>query len=229
MLHGYGSTGKSFEIAGVPGLLDEGISEGEIPLCIMIFPSDGHPQKAGWWSGAYAQMLNEDLVREVDRTLRTVDSREYRFLAGESMGGYGAVVNGLNHTDTFGNIAEFSGALGIADAAEHLTMIRMENVFGPGLKLFEDGRLNPFRLAEQVLEEERPRIFMCCGSEDRLLEVNQRFYEAIKDSYDVTVKWGDGAHEYQYWNERLKDMFVWFCEADMKNGFFMGRDGNDFC
>lgn len=70
---------------------------------------------------------------------------------------------------------------------------------------------------------------MCCGSEDRLLEVNQRFYEAIKDSYDVTVKWGDGAHEYQYWNERLKDMFVWFCETDMKNGFFMGRDGNDFC
>jgi hypothetical protein len=37
MLHGYGSTGKSFEIAGVPGMLDEGIASGQIPPCIVIF------------------------------------------------------------------------------------------------------------------------------------------------------------------------------------------------
>lgn len=111
MLHGYGSTGKSFEIAGVPELLDEGISEGDIPLCIMIFPSDGHPQKAGWWSGAYAKMLNEDLVREVDSTLRTVGSRDYRFLAGESMGGGGAYLNALNNPDLYGGVLDMYGAL----------------------------------------------------------------------------------------------------------------------
>ena len=124
MLHGYGSTGKSFEIAGVPGLLDEGISEGEIPLCIMIFPSDGHPQKAGWWSGAYAQMLNEDLVREVDRTLRTVDSREYRFLAGESMGGGGAYLNALNHPELYGGVLDIYGALRFTGALK--TFLEMD-------------------------------------------------------------------------------------------------------
>ena len=201
----------------------------ELPVLVFM-PSGKNSFYVNTWNGYnYMDYISKEIPQFITTHFRVSDKKEDWLIAGESMGGYGAVVNGLNHTDTFGNIAEFSGALGIADAAEHLTMIRMENVFGPGLKLFEDGRLNPFRLVEQVKEEDKPRIFMCCGSEDRLLGVNQRFYEAIKDSYDVTVKWGDGAHEYQYWNERLKEMFVWFCEEDMKNGFFMGRNGNDFC
>lgn len=116
MLHGYGSTGKSFEIAGVPKILDEGIASGEIPPCIVIFPTDGHPQKSGWWSGAYANMLNEDLVAQVDKTLRTVDSREYRFLAGESMGGGGAYLNALNHPELYGGVFDIYGALRYTDA-----------------------------------------------------------------------------------------------------------------
>ena len=111
MLHGYGSTGKSFEIAGVPAVLDEGIAEGKIPPCIVIFPSDGHPQKQSWWSGAYAKMLNEDLISRVDSTLRTVNSREYRFLAGESMGGGGAYLNALAHPELYGGVFDIYGAL----------------------------------------------------------------------------------------------------------------------
>ncbi len=111
MLHGYGSTGKSFEIAGVADVLDEGIASGDIPPCIVIFPTDGHPQKASWWSGAYATMLTEDLIAQVDGSLRTVDSREYRFLAGESMGGGGAYLNALKNPKLYGGVFDIYGDL----------------------------------------------------------------------------------------------------------------------
>ncbi len=109
MLHGYGSTGRSFEIAGVPEVLDEGIASGDIPPCIVIFPSDGHPQKASWWVGAYADMVNEDLIAQVDGSLRTVDSRDCRFLAGESMGGAGAWLNALRNPELYGGIFDIYG------------------------------------------------------------------------------------------------------------------------
>ena len=66
MLHGINSTGKSFVIDGVPELLDEGIAEGTIPPCIVIFPDDSHPYKMSWWKDIYADMLNKDLIRAVD-------------------------------------------------------------------------------------------------------------------------------------------------------------------
>ena len=118
MLHGYGSTGKSFEIAGVPEVLDEGIASGEVPPCIVIFPSDSHPDKASWWSGVYADMLNKDLIEHVDGSLRTVDSREYRFLAGESMGGAGAYLNALRHPELYAGVFDIYGGLRYNGALE---------------------------------------------------------------------------------------------------------------
>jgi hypothetical protein len=44
----------------------------------------------------------------------------------------------------------------------------------------------------------------------------------------TTSHWGIGGHEFQYWNERLKEMFAWFCDCELKQGNFMGRNGNDF-
>ena len=128
MLHGYGSTGRSFKIAGVPEVLDEGIASGEVRPCIVIFPSDGHPQKAGWWAGAYSKMLTEDLLEEVDSTLRTVPEREYRFLAGESMGGGGAYANAVDHPDLYAGVMDIYGALSYAGALNRLLKMDAEEL-----------------------------------------------------------------------------------------------------
>ena len=114
MLHGIGSTGKSFIIDGVPELLDEGIAEGTIPPCIFIFPDDSHPNKMSWWKDIYADMLNKDLIREVDSSLRTIPDRRYRGIAGESMGGGGAYLNALRHPGLYSWIFDIYGAINFA-------------------------------------------------------------------------------------------------------------------
>ena len=196
----------------------------ELPVLVFM-PSGKNSFYVNTYNGyAYMDYVSQEIPAFIKSHFRVSGRREDWLIAGESMGGFGAVVNGLNHTDTFGNIAEFSGALDVNDIARDLPGIRMRNLFGDE----PDAKVDPFALAEQTPAEVRPRIFMCCGSEDRLIEVNRRFYEHIKNLYDVTAVWGDGAHEYQYWNERLKDMFAWFCDEELSHGMFMGRDGNEF-
>ena len=120
MLHGIGSTGKSFLISGVPQLLDEAIADGEIPPCIVIFPDDMHPQKMSWWSGEYADYVNIDLIAEVESTLRVIADRDHRFIAGESMGGGGAWLNAWNNPDLYGGIFDIYGAVNFAGVLDEL-------------------------------------------------------------------------------------------------------------
>lgn len=187
MLHGYGSTGKSFEISGVPEVLDEGIASGQIPPCIVIFPSDGHPQKASWWSGAYADMLNRDLVSQVDSTLRTVDSREYRFLAGESMGGGGAYLNALEHPELYGGVLDIYGALRFTGALK--TFLSMD---ADGLRKF--------------------RHYIICGNHDMYcfdldhIEMGKHLNELqVPHVFEID----NGEHSSSFYLPRLKEGFAY--------------------
>ena len=105
----------------------------------------------------------------------------------------------------------------------------MKQLFGPEYGDLSGSNYNLFYLYDKIEAEKRPQIFMCCGDADFLRPMNERFYEKIKDLYDVIVNWGEGDHDFIYWNEQLKNMFKWFCPDEIRNGYFMGRRGNDLC
>jgi len=60
-------------------------------------------------TGCYQDHIVRELVPWVDRAFRTLASREHRGVAGKSSGGYGALVLGMLHAQTFGAIASHSG------------------------------------------------------------------------------------------------------------------------
>jgi enterochelin esterase-like enzyme len=60
-------------------------------------------------TGRYADYLTRELVPFVDRTFRTLARREHRGCFGKSSGGYGAMLHGMKHADTWGAIAVHSG------------------------------------------------------------------------------------------------------------------------
>lgn len=200
----------------------------ELPVLVFM-PSGKNSFYVNTYSGYnYMDYIGKEIPAFIKTHFPVSHRKEDWLLAGESMGGYGALMCGLNHTDTYGNIACFSGALDIAEIEQALPKIRMTNLFGPDISAVKGSEKDPFVLADEVPAGKRPKLFICCGNEDGLIDVNRRFYEHVKDGYHITAKWGIGAHEFQYWNERLKDMFVWFCDEELKHGFFMGRNGNDF-
>ena len=63
----------------------------------------------------YGKFIGEELVNVTRMMFPLSDKKEDTFIAGLSMGGYGAMRNGLKYSDTFSHIASFSGALHIAD------------------------------------------------------------------------------------------------------------------
>ncbi len=193
----------------------------ELPV-IVFMPSGKNSFYVNTHNGyKYMDFISEEIPGIIRDNFRASEDKKNWLVAGESMGGYGSLAVGLTHTETFGNIASFSGAVDIKKAMKDLEDIEAEQILGDEVDLFS--------LCSRIPEYERPRVFMCCGEEDSLFDANERFYKLIKDHYDVTCMWGKGGHDFVYWNERLKDMFKWFCPDDLKNGYFMGRCGNEFC
>ena len=59
--------------------------------------------------GNYADYLTKEIVPFVDRTFRTLPSRDHRGCFGKSSGGYGAIIHGMRYASTWGAIADHSG------------------------------------------------------------------------------------------------------------------------
>ena len=84
---------------------------------IIVMPEGGD----GWYcdtadrSEMYESRVVGDLVPEIDARYRTIASRETRSIAGNSMGGYGALKIALKYPELFGFAASFSGAFEAAN------------------------------------------------------------------------------------------------------------------
>ena len=71
---------------------------------------DSDPEWHDWGAGRdWESDVAEDLVEQIDRTYRTVPDRRHRAIIGLSAGGYGSMLIGLHHLDTFSVIQSWSG------------------------------------------------------------------------------------------------------------------------
>ncbi|MDL2252569.1 hypothetical protein LJC49_00650 [Ruminococcaceae bacterium OttesenSCG-928-I18] len=170
----------------------------------------------------YYTAITEYLPRKLDAIFKIPRKREINYLAGLSMGGYGAMHVGLSNPDKYAAIGSFSGSL---DAAWILENYRedatlrpiMEAVVGTEFVLPE--RYDVFRLAEKVSKmpkKEQPRIFCTCGRQDgstRMYLQNLAFKEhAAKLPLDYTFREWDGVHEWNFWDRSLAE-FIGFIQG----------------
>ena len=141
-----------------------------------------------------------------------------KFIHGLSMGGFGAVRNGLKYHDTFGYIAVLSGALQIfelpPDAPGH-SLFHEDAVFGD-LSQAGGTDKNP-RVAFQQMSKTLhgntaayPKVYMACGEQDELLAVNQNLRDFLRQGgADVTWYQGPGGHNWDFWREQIKNVLDW--------------------
>ncbi len=167
----------------------------------------------------YGEFVGRELV-EVTRNMFPLSRRrEDTFIAGLSMGGYGAVRNGLKYHDTFGCAAGLSTANivdGINkrtnDTAYYLNRRDFaESIFGD-LSKVEDSDKNPKWLAEKLAGEGAalPKIYLACGTEDSLLEGNRKLRDCLRAAgADVTYEEGPGGHEWNFWDRYIQRVIDW--------------------
>lgn len=157
--------------------------------------------------GRYWTFLSEELPALVDGFFRVSDRREDTFVAGLSMGGYGALKWALNQPDRFAAAASLSGALDVRT----LSGLRERR------ELFDrvfDGRIGEqddlFALLAAAEVGTLPSLYVGCGTEDALIDGNVRFVdEATAAGADVQVDFRPGEHEWGLWDTAIRDVLAW--------------------
>lgn len=109
-LHGTG--GGEEGIAPLCRWFQKAIREGRIPPMILVFPNGlatslWSDSKDGRWP--VETVLVREVIPLVDRSCRTLATREGRLVEGFSMGGYGAARLGFRHPDVFGSVSVLAG------------------------------------------------------------------------------------------------------------------------
>lgn len=172
----------------------------------------------------YGEFVGKELVEASRKMFPLSHKREDSFIAGLSMGGFGALRNGLKYHQTFGRIAAFSSALVLEQAATlgseapHITQNRgyFESCFGDIDEALKSDK-NPAELV-RALKAKRdadprtpvPGIYLSCGTEDTLIGVNRDFRDLLRrHGFDCLYSEGPGAHDWDYWDAEIKKALDW--------------------
>lgn len=162
----------------------------------------------------YGRFIGEELVELTRRMFPLSRKKEDTFIGGLSMGGYGALHNGLVYHDTFGSIASLSGANAFEYPSSTLfygSREHLELLYG-SLEEAQKSDKNTDWLFNQCGREGRTdqKIYLACGTEDTLLNRNRAWAAQLeKIGFDVTYEEGPGGHEWDFWNRYIKHVVDW--------------------
>lgn len=166
---------------------------------------------------AYWQFISEEVPAVVRDMFSLSAKREDNFVAGLSMGGYGAFKLALTHPDRYAAGASLSGVVDIyADIQKHIDaqnkvrVAEFRNVFGD-LGKVPGSKHDLFALAKKAAKAPvKPRLYQCCGIEDFLYAGNIRFRDAVRKlPLDLTYEEGPGEHVWAYWDKMIQNVLAW--------------------
>ncbi|SHJ08315.1 alpha/beta hydrolase [Pseudobutyrivibrio xylanivorans] len=156
----------------------------------------------------YGTFIGEELVEVTRRMFPLSDKREDTFIAGLSMGGFGALRNGIVYSKNFSHVAGLSSAVHIfEDTSEEANIGLFDNI--------EDAsktNKNPWVAVEEMISEKRPipKFYMACGTQDDLMPANISFRNFLQEKgIEVTWDEDDYGHDWDFWDSQIKKVLDW--------------------
>lgn len=163
----------------------------------------------------YWTFISEELPSLARAFFPLSGNRDENFVAGLSMGGYGAFKLALTSPERYAAAASLSGALDIATTVRDIhdpeLRAELQLVFGDPDSV-AGSRNDLFHLARQVADsfQVKPRLYQCCGTADPLYESNVRAKEHFFSlGFDLTYEEGPGEHEWGYWDQQIQKVLDW--------------------
>lgn len=220
LLHGFTDDDTGWlQFGEAPRILDEAMATGKLPPMIIIMPDGERTWYMNHAGGAhrFQDMLLEEMLPFVDKMYRTRASREFRGVAGLSMGGFGALHLSMRHPELFSACAAFSAAVGTAEEFKATEQEEFDYVFGDafGKGLTPEQRVGEAFFAYEpteivmrkpVEELKKVRYYIDCGDDDWLSPANATLHIRMvekKIPHEYRVR--NGGHEWSYWRTGLVD------------------------
>jgi len=181
-----------------------------LPLAV-VMPAGHH----GWhtdmaYGRDYFRFLTEELPALCERMFPLSSSREDRYIAGASMGGYGALKAALAAPETFGAAASFSGPTDVLGVYDRLDSALAADIFGSRSGL-PGSAGDLFAAAEKLAGAEKPRadFYLWCGKEEPLYPENLRFCRHLQElGLPLTFAEGEG-ESWDAWDRCVRDFLQW--------------------
>lgn len=165
--------------------------------------------------GDYWTFLTEELPDLVTRWFPISHEKDKTFVAGLSMGGYGALKWGLNYPEKFAGIASLSGATDLVELwkDDPSRDSEFKRLFGSIEKL-QSSKNDLLYLIDQVKEQSNvPEILQICGTEDFLYRYNLSFSKKLTElGFDYSWIEAEGTHNWVFWDKEIQTVLEWINE-----------------
>lgn len=218
LLHGYTDNDTGWlQFGEANQIADDGIANRAIPPMILVMPDGGVSFYINNHDGSvrYDDFFIQEFIPFIEKKYRIRAEKQYRGIAGLSMGGYGSLVHTLRHPEMFVACAAFSSAVMTDDEVTATAEDDWNQVYGPvyGPSLKGAGRLtdhlksyNPIHMVRNGGSSKfgSARLYIDCGDDDFLYKGNSTFHIVLRElkiPHEFRVR--DGGHTWSYWRSGL--------------------------
>lgn len=182
---------------------------------MVVMPSNNNSYYTDMDRGLdYFTYMTEELPKILHGYFPISLKREDHYIAGLSMGGFGALKIGLSKHDYFSKAASLSGAVDL----EHIRTITEGSnrhklfiaTFGEGSTVHTDNDLRHIILNLKKEDKEIPDIYIACGKDDFLFQDHldfKAFLEKEKINH-VSIE-NEGTHDWAYWDKEILSVLDW--------------------
>lgn len=210
LLHGvYGSHWVWTQKAGVHRTVQRMIDTGELPPMLLAMPSDGLMFDGSGYLEHNARRFDAWIVDDVPNAVieagMATSHDAPRFIAGLSMGGYGALRLGAANPSRY---TAFAGHSSITDFRQMAMFVEEP------LSTYGSSTGDRSVLTIMLQNADRlPSLRFDCGVDDELIEPNRTLHsELLVHGIQHTYQENAGGHEWPYWATHIADTLRFFAQ-----------------
>ena len=154
--------------------------------------------------------ITEELVSQCEQWFDISRKAEDRYIAGMSMGGYGAVYAGLKKPSMYNTVFHIQDFLIYLSVTISRKGIDMFPVFGTRQQLI-DNNYDLYTLINQA-ENVQTKYVIACGTQDPRIHMSRQLSEALTNGGIPNVyRESPGAHDFAYWDYCIEQTVKYIC------------------
>ncbi len=213
LLHGFGDDETAWTQQGE---VEKIVAASLAGPMIIVMPDAGKTWYINSSDGKirYEDFFVNEFMAHIDSSYRTRSQKNYRAIAGLSMGGYGSLLLALKHPELFVAVAPLSAAVFTdeemidmkpEDFKRRFSLMMPETLTGKDrLKQYQNASVFTLVKTKPLHSLTSLRYYIDCGDDDHLIRANMALHAALLDqkvTHEFRVH--DGGHTWTYWRKAL--------------------------
>lgn len=224
LLHGSGDNETGWiQFGEVMRITDEAIANGSATPMIIVMP-DADTGRRGYFNDPrgdwrYEDFFFQEFIPFIEGKYRIRAEKQYRAVAGLSMGGGGSFVYALHHPEMFAASCPLSASVGPLSLDAAKQDAARSNATPP----LTEAQIETFYRQRSVLalieampadQKKAVRWYIDCGDDDFLYEGNSLVHIALRKAEIAhEFRISDGGHSWGYWRRSLPNVLAFISES----------------